>query len=202
MPNAPFLAPERDSAYKPGRAKASGTAQFCVPGVVFASVGTQSTAVNTDRYSPFIVDTPISIDQLACEVTTGVATNFRMGCYAADTDWQPVGAPLADSGDIDITSTGVKTYTPGTPLYLPRGRYLSIWNTGSNGGAMRAFQGASAARSGSVVLAAVGSSPYTTQLAVGRTYAAFATPGSAWTTTLTTTTPGPYHVVLYRVSQP
>ena len=68
----------------------------------------------TDNYHPLVlVEGPTLIDQFAFEVTIADAGKVaRVGLYAADARWQPIGVPLADSGDISLTGTGVKTYTP------------------------------------------------------------------------------------------
>lgn len=202
MPLAPFLAPERDNAFKRGRGKGGGTTFYTVPGVAFNAVPlTSSLGQNSDRYSPFFVDSPIVVDQLAFEVTTGAALNVRVGIYPADTDWQPAAgaAPLADSGSISVAATGVKTYTPGTAVYLPRGRYLSVITASANGSSVRAMIGSPP---GAPLETALSSTPFETYFIASRAYAAFPTPGTAWTSTLSTDSPGPYHIVVYRITQP
>jgi hypothetical protein len=130
------------------------------------------------------VVTPIIIDRVAFEVTTGSASkNARVGIYCADTDYQPVGAPLLDSGSVDCTAAAVKTYDPGTPLFLPRGLYVQIINTDSAAPGFRYFKGA---LPGGGVLAAMGATPMNAMMTVSRTYAAFPTPGTAWTATFDT----------------
>ena len=195
-PSAPFLVPERDASSKIGRAKGGGTTYLTVPGNSISSITTLSHTLNTDWYSPFFTPTPLIIDQLVCEVTTGASGNLRMGLYKADADWQPIGAPLADSGNIAIT-VAVKTYTPGTPLYLPRGRYLGVVNLDTTS-TLRA------PRTDIVTLLtpSLGSSGAISSLSVGRTYAAFPTPGTAWTTTATGAAPGILTPIAYRVSTP
>jgi hypothetical protein len=201
MPNAPFLAPGRDPAFKAGRAKMSGTTFNCVPGVVLNTVGTGQLVTNQDYYQPFFVSSPIIVDQLLAEVTTLVAGgNFRMGVYPADVDWQPAAgaAPLADSGDISSASTGVKTYTPSTPLLLPRGRYLSVMASSNGTAAFRLMKGGSPGNSLSSTL---GGSVFLQEMVNSRTYAAFPTPGTAWTVGNTSSTAVAYFFV-YRISQP
>jgi hypothetical protein len=177
LPNSPFLAPERDSAFKRGRAKrADATILYWqMPGALESNT-TWSVSANVDYYQPIFVDTPLVVDRLAVEVTTSVGTNFRIGMYAADTDWQPVGAPVADSGDIAVATPAVKTYTPGTPLFLPRGRYLGVLNA-DGAATFRVGQGNGPATMHLTTLG--GSMPETYKVA--RTYAAFPTPGTAWT---------------------
>lgn len=206
MSQAPFLAPERDRAFKFGRPKGNSVTYYTVPGNVLGAAPTSGSpnAGNAfDVYAPFYVQTPVIIDQLAAEIVTLVAAkNFRMGFYAADTDWQPVGAPLADSGDISTATTGVKTYTPGTPIYVPRGRYLSVMNHNDN-------TGTAVWRMWKMNLPVVGTAfPATLSTAmldaawVSRAYAGFPTPGTPWNAVETTSNTGWLHYILYRISQP
>lgn len=201
-PQAPFLAPERDGAFKRGRPKKSGTSYISLPGVSPISVATGAPAdFNADCYSPLFTETPILVDQLLAEVTTlSSGKNFRIGLYVADTDWQPVGAPLADSGNISMTTTGVKTYTPGSPVLIPRGRFLSVINSGDDVG-VSAFRVVRGVPAGGHIFDTIGSSPLAGIFYVTRTLAAFPTPGTAWTTTVASTTPHT-HMVFLRVSSP
>jgi hypothetical protein len=201
MPNAPFLAPERDSAFKLGRAKAGGTPRYTLPGFLSASTSTVVLNADQDRYCPAFVQSSVVIDQLAIEVTTNTASTVRVGVYAADTDLQPVGAPIIDSGTIDCSTTGVKTYTPGTPVLLPRGRYLSVLNSSATPPTLRMWRGHLLGMPS--LLSVLGASPYGELWAVTRTYAAFPTPGTAWTADNGVSgTTGVASVVVWRVSQP
>lgn len=196
MPTAPFLAPERDDLQRTGRSKSGGgTVYYAIPGCVFVSVGVSAPVANTDYYMPFFVATPLVIDQAATEVQTSAAGNLRIGAYAATADWQPRGDPLFDSGSLDTSTTGVKTYAPSTPLYLPRGRYLSIMNTDTGAIQLRAFRGSFGYQP---VGTTMGASPFVAGMTVGRSYAAFPTPGTAWTAVDLGTT-AILHYVLYRV---
>jgi len=198
MPTAPFLAPERDNAFKRGRAKGAGVTYYMVPGISFVATTTPAFIQHRDIYAPFFVDTPLVIDQAAIDVTVNQTGNARLGLYLADADWQPVGAPLLDSGDISTATTGVKTYTPGTPLYLPRGRYLSVVNTdAATPATVNGWRGAIVT---TVSTTAFGNCVF--RLSVGRTYAAFPSPGTAWDTIAVAATVGIAHYVLYRVSTP
>jgi hypothetical protein len=202
MPNAPFLAPERDSAFKRGRGKFSGAAQYVVPGVGFTSVGTDNLFSGSDYYAPFFVETPIVIDVMAIEITTLEALkSVRIGVLAADTDWQPYGAPLADSGSLSAASTGVKTYTPGTPIYLPRGRYLSAACSDS-AATVQARYARGFGCMGGLIKPAMGTSGNVLYLNATRAYAAFQTPPTAWTAVGSTSATGMEHFVFYQVSTP
>lgn len=198
-PTAPFLAPERDAAFKLGRLKDAGATYYALPGMVAQSVIAGTRSVDTDFYGPLYVDSPLVVDQLAAEVSTSQASqNFRMGLYAADDDLQPIAGPLVDSGDISTATTGVKTYTPSAPLYLPRGRYLTVFSTNASTAQWRGARGCMIIGAFNSVL---GSGLLVQAISVGRTYAAFPTPGTPWTVTATGTSVLPY-VVFLRILQP
>jgi hypothetical protein len=197
MPTAPFLSPDRDAFAKTGRPKGGGTTHYIMPTSGGRMVdGTAIPSVNTDYYGAFRFETPVVVDRLACEVTTLQSGNLRMGLYMADGDLQPMGAPLADSGDISTNTTGVKTYTPSTPIILRRGSYLWVMNVSVASVAVRHWDS-------SPVFAesALGVSAFLTTMSVGRTYAAFPTPGTAWTT-VTKSSTGFQNFVLLRLSTP
>lgn len=198
MTFSPFLAPERDDAARLGRPKRSGETYYCVPGVGWVDSGSVGGVAGADFYEPWYTPTPLVIDQLASEVTTALAaTNFRIGFYHADGDWQPIGPPLADSGNLSSASTGVKTYTPGTPIYVPRGRYLSVRNCDSATPFFRTYRGILANQG---LDSALGTSGIL-NFRVTRAYAAFPTPGTAWTVEDNTSSAAWFHV-FYRITTP
>lgn len=189
---APFLAPERDQA-RPGYGK-SGTSFAFIPGEGLDSISTSGAlTAGTDYYAPIFIPSPVVVDQLIAETTAGSANNFRMGLYAADTSWQPIGAPVADSGAI-ADGTAVKTYTPATPLYLSRGRYLTVLNCAGTP-TFRLIRGTQ----NMILSQSLGASPFQALLRVTRAHAAFPTPGTAWTTASSASTTS-YHMVFLRVT--
>jgi hypothetical protein len=179
-----------------GRAKGSGTTYYSIPGAGITTNTSNATVADTDYYAPWLASTPIIIDQLAIHVVTvSAGTVARIGFYAADTDWQPTGAPLADSGNLDTSTTGTKTYTPGSPISVPVGRYVSVLNSDTG---TTTFTVAVASMSAYFTTVNVGP---ISRYSVGRAYAAFPTPGTAWTTIETGAGSTP-HMVFYRVSTP
>ena len=201
-PLSPFLAPERDSAFKAGRAKMAGTTFNCMPGVWSTTVSSGNYTAGQDVYAPFEVRTPLVIDQLLAEVTTLFSGgNFRIGFYPAGTDWQPAAgaAPLADSGSILTTTTGVKTYTPGTPIFVPRGRYVSVFNVDNGTAAFRILKGGPL---GLPLSSTLGGSIFLQTMVVERAYAAFPTPGTPWDIGNTSSLAPIEYQHFYRVSQP
>ena len=197
MPTAPFIAPTRDQGQRVGRLKQGATLFFTVPGATDQAASTTLPAGGRDYYAPWYTPAPLVVDQIACEVTTlEAAKNVRIGLYRADTNWQPIGAPLADSGDLSVATTGVKTYTPTNPLFLGRGLYVSIFNTNAAGTLnLRVY------RAFGVAIQAAGGNPVS-QMFIDRAYAAFPTPGTAHTGTTTANVQTIEHVVIYRVSTP
>jgi hypothetical protein len=197
MPTAPFLAPERDQQTTFHRAKSGGgTVYYVWLGATIGATSTFALSTNTDYYWPSgILDGPVIVDQFAIEVvTTGTATNIRVGVYASDRDFQPVGPPIVDSGDIAVGTTGVKTYTPGTPVYLARGHYLNVMNAD---GTVTLRSTLTPPVNGPVQTGALAN--FVSELSVGRTYAAFPTPGTAWTGIGGLTTAGRSNCIVWRV---
>lgn len=196
-PSSPALVPGRDEPFRPGRPKISGGATlYTLPGVPLGTVATFGYTANRDYYTGFEVRAGIVVDQLAVEVSTLHASNIRLGIYRASVDMQPIGAPLADSGDISTGTTGVKTYTPGTPLFLARGRYLTVSNQ-SGTALLRKFDLYGSDYGG--VASGWGANPLGLW-SVSRAYAAFPTPGMAWDTL--TSQSNTWCSVLLRVSTP
>lgn len=175
---SPSVIPGRDAAYSPGRLKQGSTVYGSWPGAGFNQTSTIILNANTDYYQPGFVSSPIVITSLSVNVTAGAGTNGRIGLYAADRDYQPVGPPLVDSGNLDFSTIAVKTYTPGTPIYVPRGRILGVVNADGAPtlGVQRYLAPQGHANSS---IAAAGNIE---RLRVTRTYAAFPTPGTAWNT--------------------
>lgn len=197
-PTSPFLTLERDERIVEGRAKRAAETYYVVPGCTLTSVATSTLSSNFDCFSPWQTSSPIVVDQLAFEVTTLQSGNARVGFYRADRDWQPIGAPLADSGDISTNTTGVKTYTPGTPIAVRPGRYLSVI-TNNAAATFRQFIGGGG---GSNPLdSALGSSPFVRRFFLSRSYAAFPTPSAAWDTESLDLV-AMHHMVVYRLSRP
>jgi hypothetical protein len=149
-----------------------------LPGVQIVDVtGSFTTAANTVYYSPFEVTAPIVVDYASVDVTTGPAStaSVRMGIYAADTNQQPTGAPLMDSGAISVVATTAAVYSKQTTaVTLQPGIYLQALNTSVAMG-VRSFGGPR------------NSFPMTMGTTVNvnttatQTFGAFPTPGTAWT---------------------
>jgi hypothetical protein len=110
-----------------GRSKASGTTYLSTPGFGVSSVTTQALSAGVRYFYRLWFEAPVIVDQLAFEVTTAGAGVARVGLMTADFDWQP-SSVLADSGDVDVSTTGVKTYTLASPVTVPVGRVLAVFH--------------------------------------------------------------------------
>jgi hypothetical protein len=167
---------------KSGLAKISGGAtQWGIPSNTgFTNVGTSALNVNEVRYIPIRVDYPVTLTAWELEVTTGPASNanLRLGIYAADTNLQPTGAPLYDSGSVAVASafTGVKTAT-GLSVSLSPGIYLVALNC-DVAMTVRTFTSGTP-----MVAAALGATPFIQRVTATQTFGAYPNPGTAWTAT-------------------
>lgn len=184
----------------PGRLKASGIAHPGLPNTVFQTNGTQAIIANQVRYNGFIVKSPVTLDQLVCEITaTGTATLLRMAIYAADTDWQPTGAPILDAGTVSAASAVALSIA--INLALPVGRYLTALN--ANGTAtLRSWRG-DGTDGGWGIAPALGAGSQNTIVTATQAFGAFPTPGTVFITAgvVAGNTP-PTHVVLARELTP
>lgn len=166
---------------KSGIAKISGGAQqYGVPTrSLFTSQSTSTLNINEDRYIPFFVDYPVTLNAWQLEVTTGPtgAANLRVGVYLTDTNMQPTGAPLYDSGSVAVAQsfTGVKTASS-LSIALNPGVYLAVINCDTAMTIRTILTGTN------VVAANLGTNAFVQRFAVSRSYAAFPNPGTAWTT--------------------
>lgn len=159
-----------------GRPKTGSTYSYVIPGVEATGVATVALTANQARYEQWIVDTPITIDQLLCETTGAGAggTTIRMGIYNADVDWQPLGL-VVDAGTVTADTLAVKTLS--IAQTLAAGRYLCEINSDGTP-TMRCLR-AGAMLAGYAV--AFGAAPFVASLTVGQTYGALPGTGLAWT---------------------
>jgi hypothetical protein len=172
-----------------GRADDAAT-NLCVPGVELSTVATASTVANRLYYEPFLVTSPITIDQLSVEVTGAGAgsTTARIGIYNADTDWQPTSL-VVDGGTVAVDSTGVKSASISQAL-LP-GRYLfCVYSDGTP--TLRIVRGGSRVAG---LDSAMGASPFTQSLYVSRSYSALPSTGDVWSSRTQGSTPFQHFVV-------
>lgn len=167
------------TAIAEGRPKTGATIPYTIPGVEMLSTNTFAIGTNTVRYNPMFVSTPITLDQIAIEVTSAGAggTTARLGIYHADADWQPT-ALVVDAGTVAVDSTGVKTASINTTLQP--GRYLLAFNA-SGAPTLRTRAGATRYMGSPAALGTA----FTGTMSKALAYAAFTDPGTAWDTTLT-----------------
>ena len=153
---------------------ASGT-YFTIPGFIYGSTSTTNLNNNSMRYEPVIVDTPITLDQLAIEVTTLAASGLaRLGIFNSDLDWQPT-TLVVDAGTVDCSTTGVKTASISTTLAA--GNYLFAVIANATIG-VRAYLGASLNYGFGTAL---GNTAVLPQWTATVSFAAFASNPTKWT---------------------
>lgn len=172
-----------------------GTIRYMLPGIELSTNSTRALVASTIYYSPFIVRTPITVDQIVTEITTSAASSAcRMGIYKADSDLQPT-ALVNDSGTIDSSSTGVKSIS--ISVTLDPGVYLTALN--SNGTpTLRTIRGGSVYTG---LTSGLGTSPFTQAMRISSAYAALADPGVTWDTSSNGASPHE-NIVFLRISTP
>jgi hypothetical protein len=183
-----------------GRLKASGVAHPGIPGAQWQSNSTQAIVANQVRYNGFITDTGITIDALVAEISaTGTATLLRMGIYAADTDWQPVGAPVVDGGTVSAAAAVAVSITVNATL--APGRYITALNADGTC-TLRSWRG-DGTRGGWGIAPALGAGSQNTIVVATQTFGALPTPGTVFVTAgITAGNTAPTHVMLVRISAP
>lgn len=132
-----------------GNQKNGATTYYVQPGFFPVNSFTQSTNANRRHFFFFWTPTAITVDQIAIEQTTAAAAGklFQLGLIAVDEWWQPTGTALIDSGTFAADgANGVKTYTPGSPVLLPPGRYAGTVHCDGNA-IIRVMTGGSVAAS-------------------------------------------------------
>jgi hypothetical protein len=168
------------AAVPQGRALFGGSAQLCVPGVVFLSSAAAAIVANQARYFPMIVWNTMTIDRLALEVTAAGAggTTCRMAIYNADVNRQPTSL-VVDGGTVAADSLGFKSAS--ISQQLAPGLYLLALN--SDGTPTIRFERGNIP--GSDVNDAISSSPYLTSYRVAQAYGTFPGTGTTWTASAT-----------------
>jgi hypothetical protein len=74
------------------------------------AIATGAAVANVLRVLPFIPPTTITVDRISCYVSTLVAGKVRLGIYANGDNLYP-STLLADSGELDTGTTGIKDAT-------------------------------------------------------------------------------------------
>lgn len=71
-----------------------------------ASISSGNLTINSLRGQALMINAPITIDKISCEVTTGTSGKIRLMIFASDTNGNP-GALVAESGELTITTPAV-----------------------------------------------------------------------------------------------
>jgi hypothetical protein len=183
----------------PGRLKAGSTVYPGIPGCEFITNGTQAIVADQVRYQGFIVDAPITIDQLTCSISaTGTATLIRMAIYAANTDWQPT-TLIVDGGTVSAAGAVVVAAT--VNVVLPPGRYLTALNADGTA-TLFAWRG-DGTRGGTGIATAMAAGSQNSIITATLAFGAFPAAGTVFLAAgvVAGNTP-PVHVMLVRVSAP
>jgi hypothetical protein len=165
-----------DQPVPAGRAKYSGGTYYIVPGIDLTAIAAVAMVAGNMYYGPWFVESPITIDQIACEITSAAAAGklLRIGLYRANVDWQPTDL-LIDSGNIAADSPGVKTYA--VSLVLPPGRYLGAM-VSDGAPTIRWFRGGNKWMG---IHPDMGATPFSQLHVYAHPFGAMKNPGGAWT---------------------
>jgi hypothetical protein len=105
---------------------------YGIPNSGFVSTSTQSISANMDYFEPFIVSEPSLVDMFGFAVSTAPASTATVhaAVYAATSNQQPTGAPLASWGPISVATSVTGQYLSQiSPVTLPPGRYVLAMNS-------------------------------------------------------------------------
>jgi len=102
---------------------------YGVPNAQFGTAGTQSLNGNQTYYEPFEVTAPITVDMYAFEITSTTTSTVRTAIYAADSNAQPTGSPVGDSGAITVGATAAAYTKQITAVTLQPGMYVKAVNS-------------------------------------------------------------------------
>jgi hypothetical protein len=182
----------------PGRTK-STTVTTVTPGAPAMSAATATFGNNNLYYERFVVPTTIVIDQWLAEVVTpaSAGNKMRWAIYAADTDWQPTGAPVLASAEAAIDSATVVSESI-ADLTLQPGRYLKRVHCQATV-SLRVYR---CFPVGGGIDPSLGSSPFVVQFRKSLVYGAAETPGTPWDVLGTGATAGEQQALLLRVKTP
>lgn len=120
-----------------------GAVEYMADCITATTLGAVAYSANFIRWVRFVApDRPTTLTRLALEQTVSTVGNFKL-LLANNVDnhsgWSSYiegAAPndlLAESGDIDLTGTGLKSYTPGSPVSLTPGQvyWIGVWSDAS-----------------------------------------------------------------------
>jgi hypothetical protein len=106
------------------------TSYKTVPGstLLRGMTGTNGFVAGRVNYQSWLVESPMILTAIETVVATAAAgSEIVFVLYPADEKWQPVGAPIASSGALDSSTTGIKTGTLTAPVTLAVGRYVLLF---------------------------------------------------------------------------
>lgn len=107
--------------YNPNVIGASRNRYICAA-VTAQAPTTGAVSINTLRAGPFVVTYPMTIDRIACEVTTGTSGKIRLGIWSDDGTGYP-STLILDGGEQTITAPGVYGTSTSVSVTLQPGLY-------------------------------------------------------------------------------
>lgn len=186
-------------AFYPG-AVSGGSSDYGSPGNSLGNLASApALGVNTIWYIPIWTMASITINRIAFEVYTSVASsNVRVGIYAASSSLQPTGAPLLDTGSIATTSGGVKTAT--VSVALSAGVYLACIVADTTGLSVRGASHSGPHAGGGINSATFGGggNVVRSQRSATLSYGALPTTGPAWSSSVDGASPSAEPLILMR----
>lgn len=119
---------------------------WCIPGAVpFGARNTGGYGGLVHVFEPFSLDFPMTLEALACEVTTALpaGATVKLGITKATDNWVPTGSLLwnNNASPLALSTTGSKVIS-GINLDLSAGHYFKVFmfSVAMSGGIMRAVQ--------------------------------------------------------------
>lgn len=105
---------------------------FGIPSATLTGTSTTALVANRTNYTGFTIRKPITLKHMAFEVTAAPASTatMRLAIYKADSQAQPTGTKIIDSGAVTVATTGAAIYRVRvTPTVLQPGNYLLAINS-------------------------------------------------------------------------
>jgi hypothetical protein len=107
--------------------KPGGVNQIGLPGFFPNATGTFGYAANTRWDFLFPVTGAITVSHWAMQYSAGGPANYRVGCYTANANGSPVGAPLWDKTYAWGSTPGTYVVELDSPVTLQPGWYVLSW---------------------------------------------------------------------------
>lgn len=92
--------------------------EYVMPMPMSLSYSTSNLATDRVYYAPFVAPADFTNGAMAISVTVASAGRYARVCvYASDSNGRPTGSPIAYTGDLDCSTTGLKEDSGSTAIY-------------------------------------------------------------------------------------